>query len=406
MVLFFIFFSNYISLIILDSPEYQYYLQLMIASVWVGLLCEIGFTYLRMRYLAKIFVSVTITQLALALGLNIYFIVYLRLDILGIFYSTLITQTLVALVLTFGILRKVGTSVSLSLLKDLIAFGLPLVPSRISLMLGFVSNRFFLRWFGAADPIVALTNVGLFSLGHKFGVIINRFVNSPFNAFWNPRRMELLLSDAHAAKETTARVCTYATMVSLYFALLLSSGIESLIEIMADSSYYGAHIVVPFVALSYVALGLESHFSTGILYVRKTSWLSYVSILAIIVILVWNYFFVPIYGLYGAATSNLAGFSVRLVLIYIISQRLYKIPFEIKRIVLMFGVSILLFLISQMITFDSTYLTFVSRLAFVGLFPIYLFLFNFYKEGELEMVGTLIDKGKVTVRSTFSRKEK
>lgn len=66
--------------------------------------------------------------------------------------------------------------------------------------------------------------------------------------------MELLLSDVDT-RQTVARICTYAVACSLYLALLLSAGVESLIEIMADPSYKGSHVVVPFVCLSYIFWG-------------------------------------------------------------------------------------------------------------------------------------------------------
>jgi O-antigen/teichoic acid export membrane protein len=383
-VVFFLAISGVISKIVLEESQYRYYLQVAVATVWFSMLCEIGYTYLRMIYKANLFVLVTISHLIVALSLNIYFVVFLRLDILGIFYSSFITQGLTGLALSLGILKKVKVKVSGRLLWRLVKFGLPLVPSRIGLMLGFVSNRFFLRWMGPADPTMALAQIGLFSLGHKFGVIVNRFVNVPFNSFWSPRKMDLLLNEGETSKETVARICTYATMISIYFALILSSGIESVIEIIADPRYRGAHIVVPFVALSYVALGLETHFLTGILYQQKTKWATYISVCSLLIVLAWNYIFVPRWGLVGAATSNLAGFVVRIALIYTISQRLFHIPFEIKRLTILFLTATILYVISQAIIFSSPYLTFITRTIFVGLFPGVLYLIGFYHEGEKE----------------------
>src|SRR5207244_9223967 len=121
------------------------------------------------RYQARLFVLITTAQLILSLTLNMCFIVGLRLGILGIFYSTLITQALTGLLLAGLILRSTGWQVSTSILKRLTAFGLPLVPPQIALLLGFSSNRFFLRWFTSADPAAALAVVGVFSLRHTFG---------------------------------------------------------------------------------------------------------------------------------------------------------------------------------------------------------------------------------------------
>jgi O-antigen/teichoic acid export membrane protein len=398
-VMVFLLFSEFISKIILEDSQYKYYLQVSIISVAPAMLCEIGYTYLRMLYRAKLFVTITMSSLVVALSLNIYFVVFLKLDILGIFYSTLITQGLTGLLLTIIILKEVGFRISAYLLKNLIAFGLPLVPSRIGLMLGFVSNRFFLRWLVSPDPAVALAQIGLFSLGHKFGVVINRFVTVPLNSFWKPRRIELLLSEGKEEKFTVARVCTYATMCTIYLSLLLSAGIESLIEIMATSNYKGAHVVVPFVALSYVVLGLETHFMAGMLYRKKTKWAMYITFCSLPVILAWNFIFIPKWGLIGAATSNISGLLIRLTLIYILSQRLYYIPFELGRIFSMFCLALILYIFSQFISFSSPYITFLARTVFVALFPFFLFIVGFYKKSELNFVLDFIRKSKKPIKS-------
>lgn len=378
--------ADAISIFVLEEQSYSYILQLSFVICWFGMLCDVGYSYLRMLYKAKLFVTLTTLQLFLALSLNIWFVVFQKLNILGIFYSTLISQAIVGCLLAIWVLRTVGIQLSKTLLFDIIKFGMPIVPSRIGLMLGFVSNRFFLRWLGASDPATALVQVGLFSLGHKFGVIVNRFVTTPLNSFWAPRRMELLLDSKLDSRETVARVCTYATFLSIFAGLLLSASIASIIEIMADPSYKGAHIVVPFVVLSYVALGLESHFMTGILYCKKTKLTMYITLLSLVVIVAWNIAFIPSYGLIGAATSNLAGYFVRLLLIYITSQRLYPIPYELGRLGAMLIVALALYLISQLVLFDSPYLTTVFRTAIVATFPLILMIVGFFHIGERHFI--------------------
>lgn len=384
--------SGILSSIVMEEPKYRFLVQIALATVLFNMLNEIAFTYLRMLYMAKLTVFVTTVELILGFSLNIWFVVFLRLGILGIFYSELIIGILFGTILSIVILRKVGIHVSSTLLWRLVRFGFPLVPARIGLFLGFVANRFFLRWLGSPDPVQALTLVGLFSLGNKFAVVIDRFIGAPLNSFWGPRRMELLFSDNPSAKETVARICTYALMLSLYAALGLSAGIESLIGIVADPKYHGAHIVVPFLALTFVVLGLERHFLTGIIYARKTMWTTYTSLLSMAVILLWNYIFVPKYGLIGAATSNLAGFAVRITFIYLISQRLFFIPFELQRMLLLFATAFCLYVISQYISFASLWLTLFSRIGLAALYPLALFFVGFYKRGELDFIFETLRK--------------
>lgn len=393
-------FSGYLSFIIMDEPKYRYFLQVAIITVWFTMLSEVAFSYLRMLYMAKLFVVVTTLQLMAALSLNIWFVVFMKLDILGIFYSTLITQGITGILLSGIILKKVGSKVSFSLLKHLVLFGLPLVPSRIGLMIGFVSNRFFIRWLGVSDATSALTMLGLFALGHKFGVIVNRFINAPFNSFWTPRKMELLLSEDPDSKQTVARICTYATFLSVYAALGMTAGIESLIQILVDPKYYGAHVVVPFVASSYIALGLETHFSTGLVYRRKTIWATYASVIGLVVVLLWNYIFIPRYGLMGAATSNLAGFAVRTSIIYVVSQRFFHIPFEVWRIAHLFAIALGLYFSVQFINTESPWSTFFIRTGFAALYPLALYMTGFFSSGEQDQFNRFI--GKIFIRQRQS----
>lgn len=384
--------APFLSKYILEDNSYINILQIAFITAWFGMLCDFGFSYFRMIYRAKLFVTLTTLQLFIALSLNIWFIIYLKLDITGIFYSTLISQGIIGILMSLCILRQVGTKLSANLLYEMIRFGMPLVPSRIGLMLGFVSNRFFLRWLGPADPAIALGQIGLFALGHKFGVIINRFVNAPFNSFWAPRRMELLLDSKNDSKETVARVCTYATFCSIYAGLVLSATVADAIQIMAAPSYKGAHTVVPFVVLSYIALGLETHFMTGIIYAKKTKLTAYITLFSLLIIVIWNIVFIPKYGLIGAATSNLAGYCIRLIMIYYVSQRLYLIPYELTRLINMLVVALGLYFISQLIVLPSPYASIAAKASITILFPIVLYSTRFFNDGERKFINKAIQK--------------
>jgi len=397
--------SSFLSKLVLDEESYRYILQLAFITCFFGMFCDVGYSYLRIVYRAKLFVVMTVLQLVIALTLNIWFVAYLKLNVLGIFYSTLISQAFVGCIMTIWVLKKVGMRLSPKLLIDILKFGAPLIPSRIGLMLGFLSNRFFLRWFGAVDPVVALAQIGLFSLGHKFAVIVNRFVTVPLNSYWAPRRMELIFNDKVDSRETIARVCTYATFLSIFAGLLLVAAIESIIDIMAAPSYKGAHIIVPFVVLSYIALGLETHFMTGILYCKKTKFTTYITIISLFIILLWNFVFIPKYGLIGAATSNLAGYSVRLALIYFVSQRLHTIPFEVGRLFTMLVASIILFFISQFVVFNSPYVNLLARTAVVATYPLLLYIAGFFHKGERQFIHDTIRNGgkslKISMQTVF-----
>jgi O-antigen/teichoic acid export membrane protein len=387
---------------IVEAPEYDSCLQVAVITGWFGMLCDVGYTYLRMRYRAKTFVVITTGQLATALALNIYFVVVLHWGVFGIFCSTLITQALAGVSLAGMLVWETGWKFSPSVFNAIVRFGLPLVPPQIGWVLVLYSNRFFLRWYGSPNPVEALALVGVLSLGFKFGLIVNRFVNVPFNSFWAPRRLELLLSDESHARETVARMCTYAALCSTLCALFLSATISPVVAIMADDSYRDAATVVPFIALTYIIIGLQMHFKTALLYRRKTFWETALSIPSLGVIVLWNYLLIPRFGLMGAATANLAGFVLQATLVYLVCQWLYPIPFELGRLTLMLLSAGAVFAGSQFISLGSPWLTMLGRAGCVCLFPLALAVVGFYREGELEFLLRGVHKARDVLQGVRS----
>ena len=120
-------------------------------------------------------------------------------------------------------------------LARLLGFGVHLVPSTVALQMSNYLNPIMLRWLLPGDPLTALAQVGLFSVGQKVGVVVNRFLTVPFNAFWRPRRMELVVQDNVQTRHILARMCTYSTVVTCQLALLVSVAAEDLIQAAAGS---------------------------------------------------------------------------------------------------------------------------------------------------------------------------
>jgi O-antigen/teichoic acid export membrane protein len=372
-------FADQFSLLVLESKEYQYLFYIAFLTAWFTMLVDIGMSYLRMRYYSKTFLCASISQLILALSLNIYCVVYRQMGILGILYSNLISSATLGLILSTGILVVVKPHFSFSKLKRIIKFGLPLAPSRICLSLGFMSNRFFLQRFAT------LFELGIFSLGFKFGILISRFINTPINMFWSPRRLELLLTAKDHSHKTVARICTYNTFLSLFVALALSATIKEVLNIIADPRYHESYKIVPIIAITIVIGGLENHFNAGILIAKRTSYLTYSSIISIAVVLAWSFFFIPIYGIWGAASASLAGSSIRTILIYLGSQQFYRLPFELVRICKLFIVAFVLYALCSFVHL-GLFLTLTIKLIIVGTFPLLLLLTNFFDDGEIDQL--------------------
>ncbi len=170
--------SDFISKLVFGSKDLTYYFQIMFISMVFSSGIEIPLTYLRAQQRSVYFVTVNLVRLIIQLSLNIYFIVVLGYGVLGVLYSGLIASVLIGIYMTVVTLRDTGFNFSFVRLKDLFRFGYPLIFSHLGAFVLTYSDRYFLKHF--AD----LTEVGIYSLAYKFGMIVSALLIVPFHQFW------------------------------------------------------------------------------------------------------------------------------------------------------------------------------------------------------------------------------
>ena len=394
MVTVFVVFAAPIATFMRLESDYVPLLRLAFFAAWFSMLAEIGFAYLRMRYRSKTFVATTVLQILLFIGLNILFVVKYRLDIWGIVYSTLIVQGVLGIGMASGIMLSLKAAPDRAIFMQLIRFGAPLMPSTVSQQLNNYIHPMMLQWLTVADPATAAAQVGVFAAGQKIGVVVNRFLVVPFNGFWRPRQMELVMQKNAEVNRIIAKMCTYSTVLTASFALLLSAVADSALRIMdelgfvGDVTYLDAHLVVPLIALAYTIHSLERHFSIGMHASGKTSRATAIGIVALIATITTNWFLIPKYGFIAAAIATNVGVAVRAIAFLRASQQQLRLPFELGRIsiAIVFGAG--LFLIIRVVDFDATWTTLIARALLALWYAPMLVLFGFLDRNERIKLAT------------------
>ncbi len=372
------------------DAQYLAYLQLALIASWFSMLVEAGYAYLRMCYLSHAFLAATIVQILASLLLNIWLVVGLDLGIWGILYSTVAVQGVLGTLMAGMLLWQARCWPEWRELRDMLAFGMPLVPSTIALQLNNYLNPVMIRWLLPGDPITSLAQVGLFTAGQKIATIVNRFVTVPIQSFWRPRRMELMLEGGEQVGPVLARICTYSLLLTAQAALLLSVSAENGLKLVVDVRYWTAADVVPVLAAAYVVLGLEHHFSSGMHFARKTLWSAAIGLAALGVMVVWNILLLPRWGSMAAATATLTAVSIRTVGHYLISQRCHFIPFEVRRILHVAVAAVGLYLASRWVAIDSNIGELAARVGIGSLLLPMLVATAFFSAGELAAARRVI----------------
>lgn len=314
-----------ISSVFLKASVYAPHLILMFFTIYLRVLRNIPLSIMRAREQSILFSLLSIIDLILGLVLNIYFVVFLKRGIMGILEAGLIVGILTSPLYLIFIRNDIQWCVSTTLMKKLLRFGLPLIPASLAALILTLSSRYFLTTY------CSLEEVGLYTLGHKLGIMINIMLVQPFQLIWPT--MMYSISDKKQAGEYYSRILVYYLMAVGGVALVLSIFAKEIVSLLAAPEYLEAYKVIPLIAFSYVAYGVYFVTTIGINLKEKTYYLPWIVGSAAGLNLILNYVFIPQFGLMGAAVASFISYIALVVINYSINQRWYKVNYNWRRII-------------------------------------------------------------------------
>ena len=248
------------------------------------------------------------------------------------------------------------------------------------------SDRYLIRYF------LSLSDVGLYSLGYKFGQIVYMAVLS-FLMCWGPILFTIVKEQNH--QKTLARLSTYIATVFMFVCLIVSFFCREIVILMAESSYYSSYRIVPLISFSYYLFGIYMLFLSGILISKHVSKQLIILGAASVINILLNIILIPRQGIMGAAVATIITYLFVVVYTYLIAQRSYPIPYELKRLMLVTLTGIIIFVFSLVVSSSSLVYTAVIKFIILCLFPISLFMLGIFNKAQLQ-------KGKeIMVRAVF-----
>jgi O-antigen/teichoic acid export membrane protein len=364
------------SSLIFESTQYTFYFRVIFLTVFFDTGVSLTLLTLRVQEKSTNYVAITLARLVISIGLNILFVVALRKGVLGILEAHLATSAVIYLFLIPQLIKKAGLNFSIAKLKGMISFGIPYVPSNLAAWIMTIADRYFLQFLSTS------TELGLYSMGYKFGMVIYALVVSPFALAWGPFLWSV--AKEKNAKEIYSSVLTYFVLIGMFIALVLSVLSREVLMIVATPPFYSAYEVVPLIALSYVLFGCFSILAVGILLQKKTKHVPLITGAGAVMNLGLNYLLIPRYGMMGAAVATVISYLLLPIGSYFVSRRYYPIKYEWGRVAKIFIAAALVFVGSLFIKNDSTIIAGLFKLLSLLGFPLLLFAFRFFKPEEIQ----------------------
>ena len=372
------------SRIIISEGVYPELFRLASLILLFDALAFLPFLYLRAEERSLQFVAVKLINVLVNVGLNIYFVVYLKKGVTGILLANAWASGITFLLLLPIVLRHVAFLFDLSELKELLAFGLPYLPATLSVVALDLVDRAIL------ERLVGLEVTGIYTAGYKLGIIMNLFV-AAFRFAWHP--FFLSTSKQKDAQEIFARVMTYFLLLGSFMFLTVSFYVDDVVRFelfgvtLFGESYWAGTRVVPVVLLVYLLYGTYVNLTVGLHLEKKTKYFPIITGAGLVINVAANFALIPRLGMMGAAYAKLLAYAVMVVSVYVITRRFYPVPYEFGRLGKLALLVGLAFYVGSRFQGEAEPL--LKLLVLVSL-PLLLLLIGFFERRELQGMRRLL----------------
>lgn len=371
------------SLLLFGTEGYALYMRVMFFTLVFTLIQTIPFTLFRAQKKSWQYALFSVTSFAVGGALNIYFVAFAQLGVLGVLLASLITAIIFGVAGIFLCRREIVISFSLPIIRALLRYGLPLVPSGIGSFVLIQSDRYFLQHFST------MSHVGLYSLSYQFGMVINLLLVQPFQLVWLPTAFEM--EKRPDARRFYESMLTYFLLFASWVALGLSLLGKEIVTLMTAPGFHEAYKTIPWIAYSYVVYGGYMVVNIGIYLKNRTSYAMWMLGGAAIANLALNLVLIPRLDIMGAALATLLSYIFLLVVSWQVNRRIFPLCYEWGRIFKLGVIAVILLIVGQFAP-DKIIVAGLTKCVLLVAFWVLLLALGFFKEDELAIVRRRLDK--------------
>lgn len=374
-------FTGGLSTLLFKSADYKDLIQVILISACLQVLNNIPNTVLRLREKAQLYAITNLIKVTVILVTTILFIVKMKLGIIGVYYGQICGNAVYLLILSGFIIKNSTFRFNRSALGEMLGFSIPLIFSSLSAVILTVLDRYSLNY------LVGLDDVGVYSTGYKIGnvllfVVMASQLALPTILFKN--------MEAKDNKRLYSKVMTYNTFTLMIMVIGLSVFSMEVVKILArNPDYWAGYTIIPFITISILFNSMRYLLTLNLSIVKKTVIVAVIVTIMSAINLGMNLLLIPKYQANGAAIATMLTQLIFLITTYFIAQKHYKVPYEIKKLLLIIGLGILFIILGFATNGLALYLRLIIKSLLCIAFPLVLYLVNFYEKVELERISEL-----------------
>ncbi len=380
-ILFFLF-STYLSKILLGGEEFQPIVKIYSLIIIGNSINSLFQILVRIQKKVNLYIAMNITRFIFTAILVLYLLIFKEAGVYALVYGALFGPFYCIIFLLPFVMKNIQPKLNFAILKPLLAYGLPLIPTSFSHYLMDVGDRYILK------ILTTVSTVGLYSFGYQFAAIIQMIITIPIKYSLSPIVYEMEKNKKQLL-EFLPRAATYYYVVATAVCLFLSLFCKELIQFIAQNNeFHSSWVIVPLIGFSYVLLGLRMFFNRGIDLAKKSYHVSAIYISSGFLNIVLNVILIPFFGIIGAAAATVISFITILIFSAYYSKKFYSLSFEIKKILLITSFGICLFLFSLL---TINLILYLGLLVKAGIFIFFILLiYYFILKDEMKYIKIML----------------
>ncbi len=358
------------------------YIQLAIWILLLDALVIIPFAWLRASEKPMRYAIIKIINVAVNLGLNVFFLLYLEdlaktsklfqaiyvpdFKISYVFISNLIASGL-TLLMMLPFYFRIQFSFNSALWKKMMKYAFPVLIAGIAFSVNEVFDRIMLDYLLPQD--IARSEIGAYSACYKLALFMTLFATA-FRLGIEP----FFFSHAESknAQKTYAQITNYFVVFGAIILLSVIVFADLLkVFLIRDDSYWRAMEIVPLILLANLFLGIYHNLSVWYKITDRTKFGGYISLAGALLTIILNVILIPVIGYTGSAIATLAAYGLMMVLSFYFGQKHYPIPYNMKKIGGYLFISILFSILSFYVFRGNYFVGIPLLLLFMGIVYFY-----------------------------------
>jgi len=266
-----------------------------------------------------------------------------------IFIANLISSV-VTLILLLPQVRYLHWIFDMDLWKRMMVYSLPLLVAGMAGIVNETVDRILLRYLLPLSPAAAEEQIGIYSACYKIAVLMVLFIQA-----YRFAAEPFFFAQMHNkdAKIVYARVMNYFIITVSVIFLVTMLFLDTVFIKFTGPEFRSARNVIPVLMLAKLFLGVYFNLSIWYKLSGQTIWGALITLSGAIITLVLNIIWIPlspdhiIHGYLGSAWATFFCYLVMMVMGYLLGQKYYSIPYNLKKFAGYLGFALFLYGISR-----------------------------------------------------------